>query len=83
MPTEEEPEEYLETETKDLKLVADYTRMSFEEVQQYDCVTFKRLLVDAFIDSMSETEDGRKYLEGCWMLKQTKPNREELRGLNK
>ena len=70
---------YLETETKDLKLIADYTSLSFNEVLLLDCITYKKLLRDAFIDMMSKNEVGRDYLENCWILKQTKPDRKKLR----
>lgn len=28
---------------------------------------------------MSETDEGRDYLENCWTLQQTEPDRKELR----
>jgi hypothetical protein len=37
------------------------------------------LVRDAFIDRMSKTEDGRDYLEQCWILKQTEPDTAKLR----
>lgn len=72
-------EEYLIAPTSDIKMVADYTRLNFEEVLALDCITFKMLVRDAFIHMMSKTEEGRKYLEDCWVLKQTKPERDKLR----
>lgn len=46
---------------------------------ELDIFTFKRLLVDSFVHKMSQSEEGRDYLEQCWMLKQTKPDRKSLR----
>ena len=65
-----------------LKMVADYTRLDFNEVVELDCITFKLLLRDAFIDMMSRTEEGRDYLEQCWILKQTDPDTVRLRELS-
>ena len=64
-----------------LKMVSDYTRLNFNEVIELDCITFKLLLRDAFVDMMSRTEEGRDYLEQCWILKQTDPDIERLREL--
>lgn len=80
MPVEgDNDNEYLYTETKDMKLVSDYSGLSFNDVLLLDCITYKRLLKDAFIDMMSKDEAGREYLENCWILKQTNPNRSKLR----
>ena len=65
-----------------LKMVADYTRLNFNEVVELDCITFKLLLRDAFIDMMSKSEEGRDYLEQCWILKQTDPDTVRLRELS-
>lgn len=75
----EENKPYLYTNTQDLKLVADYTRLNFNELLELDCYTFKYLVKDAFIHQMRQTPDGVEYLENCWLLCQTKPDRENLR----
>lgn len=67
------------TQTDDLHLIAEYTGMSFPELMQIDCITFKMLLRDAFINRMRQTEEGREYLENCWLIKQTEPDRARLR----
>lgn len=46
---------------------------------QIDCITFKMLFRDAFINHMSQNEEGREYLENCWLIKQTEPDRKRLR----
>ena len=53
--------------------------MNFDELMQVDCITFKMLLRDGFINRMRQTEDGREYLENCWLIKQTEPDRARLR----
>lgn len=62
-------------------MVSDYTRMSFSEVVNLDCLTFKLLLRDAFIDKMNSTEEGRELLEQAYMLEQNEPDRAGLRAL--
>ena len=62
-----------------MHLIAEYTGMSFPELMQIDCITFKMLLRDAFINRMRQTEEGREYLENCWLIKQTEPDRARLR----
>lgn len=73
----EEP--YTETETDDLYLVSHYTGISFSELMRIDCITFKMLLRDALINRLRQSEEGREYLENCWLMKQTEPDRQTLR----
>jgi hypothetical protein len=53
--------------------------MNFTELMQVDCITFKMLLRDAFINRMRQNEEGREYLENCWLITQTEPDRAKLR----
>lgn len=41
--------------------------------------TYKILFRDAFIYQMKQTKEGREYLEDCWTLQQTKPERSKLK----
>nr|DAZ76380.1 MAG TPA: hypothetical protein [Caudoviricetes sp.] len=34
---------------------------------------------EAFISKMLETKEGQEYLENCWRLEQTKPDRQKIR----
>jgi len=34
---------------------------------------------DAYIYALSESESGKEYLENCWVMEQTKPDRGALR----
>lgn len=76
---ESDEAEYLAVSTADVKLVSDYTRLNFEEVLSLDVVTYRKLMRDAFIHKMSQTEEGRDYLEQAHMLTLTSPDREALR----
>lgn len=75
----EEVKEYLTTETVDVKAVSDYTSLNFDECLQLDIYTYRLLLKDAFIHDMKQTQEGREYLEDCWLLQQTTPNRGKLK----
>lgn len=75
----EDDKPYLAVETEEIKKVSDYTRMSFEKVAEFDCYTFRLLFRDALIYEYKKTEKGREYLEDCYLLTQTEPDREALR----
>ncbi|MCI1959701.1 MAG: hypothetical protein LKJ25_08790 [Clostridia bacterium] len=81
--TGEEEKGYLKTDTEDLKFVSDYTGLDFNRCLEIDCYTFKLLLRDAFIYKMRQTESGRGYLEDCYLLTQTKPDKKRLRQMFK
>ena len=76
---EEEQANWLYTDTKDLRLVSSYTGLNFVETLELDCLTYKLMLRDAFIEHMSQSEEGRDYLEQAWILRQTEPDRKKLR----
>lgn len=79
VPSSEGADEWLLTDTKDLRLVSGYSGLNFEECLSLDCLTYKILLKDAFIEQMAKSEDGRDYLEQAWILRQTEPDRNKLR----
>ena len=70
---------HYETTTDTLKLISDYTRLNFTEVLNLDCCLFKLYFRDAYIYKLKQTEEGREYLENCWILQQTQPDKEKLR----
>lgn len=74
-----EVKEYLIVNTEDLKIMSDYTRLNFEELLELDCITYKLLFKDAFIHKMKETKEGQDYLEECYILNQTAPERDKLK----
>lgn len=44
-----------------------------------DVFEYFSLLRDAVIYKLMQTEEGREYLDKCWVLEQTKPDRKRLR----
>ena len=65
--------------TLDEKLVRDYTGYTFREIDCLEVFEFWLLLRDAYIYKLKQTEEGIKYLDKCWILEQTKPDRQALR----
>ena len=53
--------------------------MSFSEIVELDCITYRQLLHDAIVYNLEQTEDGKDYLENCWILKQTRPDYKKLK----
>lgn len=60
------------------RLVAEYSGLNFHEVGQLDYGTYLLWLRDAYISGLEKTEDGRQYLDDCWRMEQTKPDRARL-----
>jgi len=50
--------------------------MSLEDLDAFE---YWSLLRDAVIYKYMQTEKGREYLDKCWILEQTKPDRKRLR----
>lgn len=59
--------------------MSEYTGLSFLEVEELPIDTYFLLMRDAFIYKQNQTEAGREYLENCWRLEQTAPDRKALR----
>ena len=70
---------YFNTVTDDLKLMYDYCGMSFDALCSLDFITFRRLFADAYIHKLKQTEDGKRYLEDCYIQLQTQPDKEAIR----
>lgn len=60
-------------------MVAEYTGLNIREIGEMDLDEYMYYFRDAFIHSMNQTENGRKYLENAYYYKQTKPDRARLR----
>jgi hypothetical protein len=60
--------------TLDLKYVGDYAGVSIRDVLELSILEFYLLLHDAVVWNLSQTEEGRKYLDRAWTLRQTEPD---------
>lgn len=58
--------------------MAEYTGLNFHQVGQLDYGTYLLWLRDAYIAGLNRTEEGRQYLDDCWRMEQTKPDRGKL-----
>lgn len=50
------------------------------EIEQLPIDVYMGLQRDAYIYNLNQTKKGREYLENCWIMEQTKPDRAKLRG---
>jgi hypothetical protein len=64
--------------TLEEKIVSDYTGYDFDRLDGLTVFEFWLLLRDAVIYGCQQTDEGRKYLEKCWLADQTKPDRSAL-----
>jgi hypothetical protein len=60
--------------TLDLKYVGEYAGISIQDVLELSILEFYLLLHDAVVWNLSQTEEGRKYLDRAWILRQTEPD---------
>ncbi|MGI5959017.1 MAG: hypothetical protein ACOX60_06350 [Massiliimalia sp.] len=65
--------------TSQEKAVIDYTGLNLYEVLELDYFDFLALLRDAMIFNNMQTTEGQEYLENCWRMEQTEPDRKKLR----
>ena len=61
------------------KIIAEYAKMSIDEVYRLDIYDYRMLLRDAVICNKMQTDEGRKWLRNAHRLTQTAPDMEKLR----
>jgi hypothetical protein len=75
-----EAAEYTYTvDTRAEKLVIDYLNISIFDVQEMPIDLYLYFMRESYIYMLSQTENGRKYLEDCYRMTQTKPDRKKIR----
>lgn len=57
----------------------DYTGLNLNEIQLMELDKYLFYMREAYIYSLNQTEKGREYLDNCWRIKQTRPDRQALR----
>ena len=65
--------------TKGEKLVIDYLNITIFEVQEMPIDLYLYFMREANIHKLMQTKEGREYLDNCWRMEQTKPDRKKLR----
>ena len=53
--------------------------ISISDQMELDCLTYARLQRDAICGKLQQTPEGKEYLDKCWTLQQTKPDKKKLR----
>ena len=66
-------------DTRAEKLVIDYLNISIFDVQEMPIDLYLYFMRESYIYALSQTEKGRKYLEDCYRMTQTKPDRKKIR----
>ena len=57
----------------------EYSGIDFLSQKEMNLVEYLSVARDSYIASLNKTEEGRDYLERCWVAVQTKPDRDALR----
>ena len=65
--------------TKGEKLVIDYLNITIFHVQEMPIDLYLYFMREANIHKLMQTKEGREYLDNCWRMEQTKPDRKKLR----
>lgn len=65
--------------TKGEKLVIDYLNIAIFDVQEMPIDLYLYFMREANIHRLMQTKEGREYLDNCWRMEQTKPDRKKLR----
>jgi len=78
-PSDEERREFFVNNSSDVKVVSDYTALSFREVGELELFDYYGYLHDAVVWNCSRTEAGRDYLESAYNHSRTEPDRSALR----
>lgn len=60
-------------------MVSQYTGLNMLEVEELDYFDYLQYRRDAFIYSLSKTEQGQEYLDNAYRLEQTEPDRKSLK----
>ena len=72
-------EGHYKVNTVEEKTVCDYTGFNFSDLEEMCVFEYWLLLRDAVIYGHMQTEEGREYLNNCWRMTQTSPDRAAIR----
>lgn len=65
--------------TYEEKIICDYTGYTFKDIDDLVVFEYWLLLRDAVIFNNMQTEEGKEYLDNCWIMEQTQPDRKKIR----
>ena len=60
-------------------ILIDYLNITIFDVQEMPIDLYLYFMREANIHRLMQTKDGREYLDNCWRMEQTKPDRKKLR----
>jgi hypothetical protein len=61
------------------KIISEYTGINILAVENLDLFEYCLYLRDGYIYKLNQTEKGREYLDKCYSIEQTAPDRNALR----
>jgi len=61
------------------RYICRYTNLNIYQVQEFDIFEHALYLRDAYIEIQRQTTEGREYLDKCYRMEQTEPDRAALR----
>ncbi|MCR3760317.1 hypothetical protein KYB31_15160 [Clostridium felsineum] len=70
---------HYEISTLEEKTVSNYTGYNFAQLDELNVFEYWLLLRDAVIYNCSQSKEGKKYLDKCWLMEQTEPDRNTLK----
>lgn len=70
---------HYKTQTRAEKLVIDYLNISIFDIQEMPIDLYMYFMREAYIHELSQTKEGKEYLENCWRMEQTEPDRKKIR----
>lgn len=70
---------YYKCNSSDMKIVSDYTRLSFFQIDELEIFDYYSYLHDAVVWNCNKTADGRDYLEKAYTHSASEPDRAALR----
>lgn len=77
-PDDDEKGRY-EVNTLEEKIICEYTGYDFDRLEDLEIFEYWLYLRDAVVYNRMQTPEGNEYLNKCWILQQTEPQRDELR----
>lgn len=73
---------YFQVGLTQYNLVYEKFGVPIDRAMELDCLTFAKLVRDAYVLRLKETEEGQNYLKDCWRLEQEAPDYEAIKKFN-
>lgn len=80
-PPETESEAFFKNYSQEEKLVSDYTRLNFVELEELTLYEYWGYVHDAIVHNNNQSSEGREYLKNAYIYRQDKADRTGLKEL--